>query len=201
MQKRTFELDGLEARDRYKLLSGLIVPRPIGWVGSRSSLGRDNLAPFSFFNMVTATPPTVLFAPGMSVRSKDTLANVRQHPWFSLNVVTDEVAEAMNLTSGQYPPDIDEFEVAQLTKIEGGVAPVAMVAEARANLECRVVDIHEVGDGPSAAVVFGEVVRLHVDDRILDGTRIDFEQLGVIGRLAGSWYSRTLDLFEMERPD
>jgi flavin reductase (DIM6/NTAB) family NADH-FMN oxidoreductase RutF len=198
--KRFFEAASLDPVDRSKLMMGLIVPRPIGWVGSRSPEGTDNVAPFSFFTMVAATPPTVLFVPGMRVRTKDTLRNVRDTGWFTLSVVSSGLAAAMNTTSGDYSIDVDEFAVAGLTSVDGTLAPAPMVAEAKANMECRVSDIHEIGDEPAAAVVYGEVVAIHAADEILDGTRIDFERLDAVGRLAGSWYSGTTDRFEMERP-
>lgn len=197
--KRVFVAEDLGATDRYKLMTGLVVPRPIGWIGSRDRDGVDNLAPFSFFNMVAGTPPTVLFAPGSRTRVKDTLRNVRATGVFTVSVVTEHVAAPMNLTSGEYGPDVDEFAVAGLTKVDAEVG-APMVGEARANLECTVTHVHEIGDGPAAAVVFGVVERFHVDEELLDGTRIDFTALGAVGRLAGPWYSRTTDLFAMERP-
>ena len=199
--KQVFDAATLDATDRYKLLSGLIVPRPIGWIGSRSLDGVDNLAPFSFFNMVSGSPPTLLFATGMTVRVKDTLANVRASGVFTVNLVTEEVAAAMNVTSDSFPPEVDEFAVAGLTKTEGDAVPAPLVTEAKANLECSVDHIYEVGDGlPAASVVFGRVLRIHIAESLLDGTRIDFAGLKAVGRLAGSWYSRTTDLFSMERP-
>ena len=200
MRKRVFDAEELDATDRYKLMSGLIVPRPIGWVGSRDANGVNNLAPFSFFNMVSGTPPTLLFTTGMTVRVKDSLANVRASGVFTVNVVTEEVAAAMNVSSDSFSPDVDEFAAAGLTAIEGEAVAAPLVAEAKANFECVVTHIHEVGEGPSASVVFGEVQRFHVAESLLDGTRIDLASLKAVGRLAGSWYSRTTDLFQMERP-
>ena len=188
----------------YKLLIGLVVPRPIGWIGSVSATGVRNLAPFSFFNAVAASPPTVLFS---TIRAggarKDTLANVEETRVFSVNIVTEETVEAMNRTSGSYAPDVDEFELAGLTAVQGTVVGAPMVAEAKANLECRVGQIVPVGtDGPMAAsVVIGEVVRIHVDGAILDGTRIDQEALRAVGRMGGPTYTRTRDLFSLDRPD
>ncbi|MEE9298470.1 MAG: flavin reductase family protein [Acidimicrobiia bacterium] len=201
IEKRVFEAASLDPVDRFKLMTGLIVPRPIGWIGSRSPDGLDNLAPFSFFNMVAGTPPTLLFTTGMTRRVKDTLANVRATGVFTVNVVTDEVAEAMNATSGDYASEVNEFELAGVTKVEAGAVAAPMVAEAKANFECEVSHIHEVGDGPSASVVFGEIQRIHVSEHLLDGTRIDLVGLKAVGRLAGPWYSRTADQFAMERPE
>lgn len=199
MSKRAFDPAAIEQVDRHKLLTGLVVPRPIGWIGTRGPAG-DNLAPFSFFNLVVGTPPILLFCPGRAQRDKDTLVNAMASGEFTVNIVTDATAEAMNLTSGAYPADVDEFDLAGLTKASGAVVAAPMVDEAVANLECRVLEIHDVGQGPAASVVFGEVVHIHVAEQILDGTRIRFDRLGAVGRLAGPWYSRTHDLFEMERP-
>jgi len=199
-RKTTFVAADLDEQTRYKLLIGLVVPRPIGWIGTRSADGIANLAPYSFFTMVAGTPPTVLFAPGLTVRRKDSLVNAEATGEFTVSVVTEEGAEAMNSTSGEDPPDVDEFRLAGLTPVVGEVVEAPMVAEAKANLECRVTQIVEVGRPPGAAVVFGEVVRIHVRDEVLDGTRIDHEALRAVGRLAGNGYCTTRDRFEMARP-
>ena len=197
--KRVFDAGAMSSGDRAKLLLGLVVPRPIGWIGTTGPTG-DNLAPFSFYNLVASTPPTLLFCPGMSVRAKDTLVNAVATGEFTVNVVTTEVAEEMNTTSGEYEPEVDEFVRAGLTKADGRTVAAPLVAEAVANFECRTTVVHEVGDGPAASVVYGEVFWIHVEERVLDGTRIRFDRLGAVGRLAGPWYSRVTDLFEMERP-
>ena len=187
----------------YKLLIGLVVPRPIGWIGSVSAAGVRNLAPFSFFNAVAASPPTVLFSTiRASGARKDTLSNVEETGVFTVNVVTEETAEAMNLTSGSYDPSVDEFELAGLTAVAGTVVDAPFVAEAKANLECRLSQIVPIGtDGPMAAsIVIGEVVRVHVDGAILDGTRIDQEALRAVGRMGGPTYTRTRDQFSLDRP-
>ncbi len=199
--KTSFLLGDLDETTRYKLLIGLVVPRPIGWIGTMGPDGVPNLAPYSFFNMVAGTPPTVLYAPGLSRRRKDSLANAEATGAFSVNIVTEEVAEAMNLTSGEYPPEVDEFALAGLTAVPGEVVGAPMVAESKANLECRVTQIVAVGNPPGAAVVFGEVLRLHVLDEVLDGTRIDHGRLRAVGRLAGDGYCTTSDRFTMARPD
>jgi flavin reductase (DIM6/NTAB) family NADH-FMN oxidoreductase RutF len=198
--KKIFDVADLDARDRSKLVLGLVVPRPIGWIGTTSAEGVDNLAPYSFFNAVSSSPPTVMFSSGMRSRIKDSLRNARDSGEFTWNLVSEEVAEAMNLTSQDYPSGVDEFEVAGLTAIRGQLVDAPLVAEAKANFECRVVDIVEVGEPPASSVVFGEVVRIHVREDLLDGTRIDLEGLKAVGRLAGGGYSRVNDLFWMERP-
>lgn len=202
MHKETFNPDDMPGLDRYKLLIGLVVPRPIGWIGTTDGRGNHNLAPYSFFNVVAGTPPTVLFSPGLrDGAEKDSLVNVRATMEFSVNIVTEETAEAMNVTSGDYPREVDEFALAGLTAVPGHAVAAPLVLESKANLECRVTQIVELTDPPTNAVVFGNVVRIHVAADLLDGTRVIPERLRAVGRMAGSGYTRTADgLFEMERP-
>ncbi|MEA3501519.1 MAG: flavin reductase family protein [Actinomycetota bacterium] len=198
----TFVPSELEGVDRYKLLTGLVVPRPIGWVGTLAPNGRPNLAPYSFFNVVAGTPPTVVFSPGRRAGGpKDTLANVIASREFTINVVDERLAEAMNLTSSEFPPDIDEFASAELAGRPGDVVAAPVVVESPASLECRVTHIVEITDPPTNAVVFGEVVRIHVRSDLVDGTVISPAGLKAIGKMAGSGYTRTVDgYFEMDRP-
>jgi flavin reductase (DIM6/NTAB) family NADH-FMN oxidoreductase RutF len=198
--KTVFDPVKLEPVDVYKLMIGLIVPRPIGWVGTRSADDTLNLAPFSFFNGVASQPPTVIFSSGMTTRDKDSLANVRATGEFTLNIVTEDLAEAMVLTAGEYRADVDEFAIAGLTAVTGDLVGAPLVAEAKANMECKVTQIVEVGDPPSSAVVFGEVVRFHVSRSVLDGTRVDPVALQAVGRMAGTGYTRTRELFFIDRP-
>ena len=191
------ELAGI---DRYKLLTGLIIPRPIGWVGTVAVDGTKNLAPYSYFNAVAATPPTVIFSTGRPRGSiKDSLANVIATGEFTLSIVDERLADAMHATSTSYPPEIDEFAETKLTAAWGDVVKAPFVAEARAALECRVSQIVDLGDPVSASVVFGDVLRIHVSDEVLDGTRIDHRKLRAVGRIAGTTYVTTADsLFDVE---
>lgn len=198
--KKTFDLAELDSTDRYKLMSGLIVPRPIGWVGSVDRNGNHNLAPFSFFNMVAGTPPTVLFVTGTRQRIKDTLSNVRETGEFTLNTVSEDVAARMVQTAGEYDPTVDEFALSGLTPVLGDRIQAPMVAEAPAAMECQVTQVLDIGDPPTAAVVFGEVLALHVDEAVLDGTRIDHDVLKAVGRMAGQGYTTTRDRFDQSRP-
>ncbi len=199
MIKRFFDTEDLEGRDRYKLVSGLVVPRPIGWIGTRREDGTFNLAPFSFFNVISADPPTVVFSGGRHPdRPKDSVALAEEAGEFTVNIVSEEVASAMNLTSGAFEAHEDEFAIAGLTPVVGTKVSAPMVAESPANLECRVVHVLEIG-AKSKAVV-GEVVAFHVREDVLDGTRINNDALRAIGRMAGSTYIHTRDRFELERP-
>ena len=200
----SFDPAELSPVDTYKLLTGLVTPRPIGWIGTVSEDGERNLAPYSFFNAVCADPPTVLFSAGRPGRLKDTLANSLRVGEFTVNIVDEAMAEAMNLTAGEYEPGVDEFELAGVTPIVGDEVRAPMVAESPARFECVVtqyVDLGPVGDEPVNTVVFGEVKAMHVADRVLDGTRTRPEELAAVGRLAGANYARTAgSLFAMVRP-
>ena len=200
MPKTRFTVAELSGADPYKLTTGLVVPRPIGWIGSMSADGIPNLAPYSFFNAVSGNPPMFVFSPGRGGR-KDTLANVREVGEFTINIVTIDVAEAMNATAATHPAAVDEFEAAGLTPVPSSSIRPPMVGESRANIECvvdRIVDIGHAQHGN--ALVIGEAVEFHVDDALLDGTKVDQAALRAIGRHAGNGYSHSTDLFELVRP-
>jgi len=199
----TFVLNDLGQEDRYKLMTGLVVPRPIGWIGTRSPEGVNNLAPYSFFNTVAGTPPTVLFSPGRrDGEPKDSLTNVLASGAFTVNFVTEDLAEAMNHTSGEYAPDVDEFTLTGLTPIDGDVVDAPFVGEAAAVAECELLQTVELGNPPENTVVFGSVVLIHIRSDLHDGTRINHEAIKIVGRMAGGSYTNTADgLFEMQRPD
>jgi flavin reductase (DIM6/NTAB) family NADH-FMN oxidoreductase RutF len=200
LSKQYFDFEDTASRDRYKLLSGLIVPRPIGWIGTRRANGTFNLAPFSFFNVVSTAPPTVLFSGSShSDRPKDSITLAEESGEFTVNIVSEEVAQAMSVTAGTFGPDDDEFAIAGLTAVAGKVVAAPMVAESPANLECRVSTVLDVGEGLTRIVV-GRVVALHVDDSVLDDTRIDATSLRAVGRMSGNTYITTDHLFELPRP-
>lgn len=185
----------------YKLLIGSVVPRPIAFVSTLSSEGVPNLAPFSFFNVICANPPVVSFACGTRVPEKDTLANVRATGEFVVNIVTEEIAERMNLTSGEYPSDVDEFQISGLTPAASELVRPATVAESPVNMECKVMQILDISTQPlGGSLIIGEVVRFHVARGLFDNFRIDPDKLRAIGRMGGAGYTRTRDRFEMIRP-
>lgn len=199
-QKRSFVVSELAPNEGYKLGSGLVVPRPIGWIGTIDAEGRPNLAPYSFFNMVSGDPPTFVFSPGRGAR-KDTLRNVREVGEFTINTVTDEVVEAMNATSATVEAGIDEFALAGLTAVPSDRVRPPLVGECKANFECIVTDIIDIGHPDRGnTLVIGEAVMIHVADHILDGTRVDQAELRAVGRHVGSLYSHSHELFAIERP-
>jgi len=201
VNKKTFDLSDIESRDRYKLLTGLVVPRPIGWIGTRRGNGSFNLAPFSFFNVVAANPPTVLFSGGRHPdRPKDSVALAEEMGEFTVNIVSEDVAAAMSVTSGSFGVDEDEFAIAGLTAVVGNRVDAPMVAEAPANLECKVVEVIHLGQEGQSRLVIGEVLAIHVREDALDGTRIDTDVIRAIGRLAGNAYITSRERFEITRP-
>jgi flavin reductase (DIM6/NTAB) family NADH-FMN oxidoreductase RutF len=185
----------------YKLLIGSIVPRPIAFVSTVSAEGVRNLAPFSFFNAICGEPPTVCFASGVRVPGKDTLLNVQATGEFVVNIVSEEIAEQMNLCSGDYPHEVDEFAVSGLTPIPSDLVRPPRVRESHIHMECKLVQIVQVSTRPlGGSLVIGEVVRFHVDDALIDHFRVDPNKLRAVGRMGGNAYTRTRDRFEMIRP-
>lgn len=188
----------------YQALVDLVAPRPIAWVTSIDQDGRVNLAPFSFFNAFGANPPIVVFSPTLrrDGTRKDTLRNVQAVGEFVVNAAVAPLAEALNLTSKEVPTGENEAELAGLALVPSVKVRPPRVAVAPAHLECRVRQIISCGDGPIAAnLVIGEVVLIHVDDRVLDSAgRVDPRLLQSIARLGGDFFCRTTDLFEMKRP-
>ncbi len=187
----------------YKLLIGCVVPRPIAWVSTLGQDGVHNLAPFSFFMGVCPDPPTLAFSAGpRDGAKKDTIRNLEHTGDFVVNVVDDVHAEQMNVTSGEYPADVDEFKLAGLTAAAGVRVRAPRVAEAPISMECRVARIIPVGQGPHS-LVLGEILYLHARDDLFDRVtgRIDVRRLQPVGRLAGNLYAHIHDIFEMKRPD
>jgi len=189
----------------YKILIGSVVPRPIGWISTMDSIGRPNLAPFSFFNVVCANPPHVLFCPNVRItdhQTKDSLHNVRATGEFVVNIVTEELAKVMNLTSTDLPAEVNEFEIAGLSVSPSKAVRPPRVAASPIHYECKVSHIFDLGDQPGAgSVVIGRVVHIHVEESVLfGGDKIDLAKLKPIGRLGGNGYCKVTDLFEMIRP-
>lgn len=190
----------------YKIMIGSIVPRPIGWISTRSAAGVFNLAPYSFFNAVCSNPPTVLFcvtsrASDLSV--KDTLRNVLDSGEFVVNIVSYPQAAQMNLTSAELPGDRSEFDFAGLTPAPSLTVQAPRVAESLIHYECeldRTVPINADAPG-GATVVFGRVRHVHIDDSVLIGTdKIDAAKLQPVGRMAGAGYAKIETFFDLPRP-
>ncbi len=182
--------------------NAIVTPRPIGWVSSRGKSG-DNLAPYSFFNAVAYQPPQVMFAStgsrSDSSFGKDSTTNIQQTGVFCVNVVEQAMLDQMNQTSGTYESQTNEFELAAVKSCECQTIPCLRVADAPANLECRVTEIVEL-KGESNLVVFGEVTGVHLrDDCIKDGF-FDILHFSPVGRLGYFDYCVVDDSFSMMRP-
>jgi flavin reductase (DIM6/NTAB) family NADH-FMN oxidoreductase RutF len=200
----------LAHNDFYRLLIGAVAPRPIAWVSTVSATGQLNLAPFSFFNAICAKPPLLAFAPGTRLRTvgettrgetKDTLRNVRETGEFVVNVVTFDVAEAMNLSSGEYDSTVNEFELAKVTPRASQKVKPPRVEESAVSFECKVYQILDFSSPPhGGSLVIGEIVSIHIDEKHLKDGRLDPNSLDLIGRMGGNQYCRTTDRFEMMRP-
>lgn len=190
--------------DVYRLLIGIVTPRPIAWVTSIDPEGRVNLAPFSFYNAFSANPPVVVFSPTLrrDGAKKDTLRNVEATREFVLNAAVEALAEQVNLSSKELPYGQSEVEYTGLTLRPSLKVKPPRIAESPVNMECKLIQIVPLGSGPIAGnLVIGEVVMMHVDDEVLDAKgAIDPRKLKTIARLGGDYYCRTSDLFEMKRP-
>jgi flavin reductase (DIM6/NTAB) family NADH-FMN oxidoreductase RutF len=191
----------------YKIMSGIIVPRPIALVSTLDVHGIANLAPFSFFCGVGAVPPTLLFCPTLRssgtdlVPRKDTLRNVEETGEFVVNVVSELMAEAANAAASEVPPHVNEFELAGLTPVASDLVRAPRVAESPAHMECKLRQVIYTSQNPGGGViVLGEIVRFHVRADLIENFRIDPEGLDAIGRMAGNTWVRTRDRVELVRP-
>jgi flavin reductase (DIM6/NTAB) family NADH-FMN oxidoreductase RutF len=199
--KRSVDPASYPPLDSYKLMVGSIVPRPIAFVSTLSSKGITNLAPFSFFNAICADPPLLCFAVGNRMPEKDTATNIRATGEFVINVVTEAIAEHMNICSGDYPWGESEFAISGLTPEPSEIVKPPCVLESPVNMECRLVQIVDVSTRPAgASLIIGEVVRFHVDSAVARNFHIDPAKLLAVGRMGGNEYSRTRDRFELVRP-
>lgn len=187
----------------YKLLTGTIIPRPIGWISTIDENGINNLAPFSFFNAVGEDPPHLMFSTVRSGnKNKDTLNNVLQNKQFVVNLVTEETVEQMNMTSQSVDSEVDEFELAKLTPIDSIFIKPKRVKESYVHFECEMVHHYFLEDHKNggACIVIGKILTMHVNDDILmEGNRINLDKYKPVARLAGSNYSKIGEIFSIKR--
>jgi flavin reductase (DIM6/NTAB) family NADH-FMN oxidoreductase RutF len=199
-----FDFENLPSENRYKLLTATVTPRPIAWITTCSTKGEINAAPYSFFNVMGHTPPTVAIGllPGAEGGFKDTAANILATGEFVVNLVSEEMAGAMNQTCVAAPHGVDELQLAGLEGIASEAVKPPRIAGAPVAMECRVLS--SMVTGPAQTIVIGTVVRMHIDDRfVMDAERchVDTPALNLIGRMHGSgWYTRSQDLFQLDRP-
>jgi flavin reductase (DIM6/NTAB) family NADH-FMN oxidoreductase RutF len=191
-------------QDAYKLLVGSIVPRPIAFVSTVDGNGVSNLAPFSFFTAICADPLLVCFSPmrkGSTGEKKDTLVNIETTKEFVINIVGNHVANEMNETAPDFERNVDEFEIAGLTKEQSQTVKPYRVKECLVHLECVLHEVLHFGEQPgSGSLVIGRVQHVHVADELYYEGKIDTKKLDPIGRLAGNMYTRAMtETFEIVR--
>lgn len=205
--KTTIEFDPskLPSSKTYSILISLVVPRPIAFVTSINKDGVVNAAPFSFFNLMGNDPPIVALGVGKDESRKnglkDTGYNIQQTREFVINIVNEEIVKQVNVTSIDFPPEIDEVEIAGLTKMPSVKIKPPLIAESAANLECRHVNTVEIGN---TRVILGEIIYIHVKNEFVDSQGGDSSILTELMRPVGrthsrDFYARTTDLFKVPR--
>lgn len=188
-------------------LLGAIGPRPICFASTIDNNGNRNLAPFSFFNVFSSNPPIVVFSPARSGRTgvnKDTLLNVLEVPEVVINIVNYDIVHQMSLASSPFAKDIDEFVKSGLTPIASESIKPFRVAESPVQMECKVVEVKELGTGGGAGnLIICEVLKIHITEDVLDeNNQIDQKKIDLVARMGGNWYCRADEnsMFEIEKP-
>jgi flavin reductase (DIM6/NTAB) family NADH-FMN oxidoreductase RutF len=182
----------------YNFMISVVVPRPIAFVSTMSPDGRLNVAPFSYFNAISSQPPLL----GISINRrgglpKDTLRNIQGTGEFVVNTVDEALGPRMVHASGEWPEEVDEFQLTGLTPVPSDLVKPPRVGESPVGMECRVHRIVELG---SSSFVVGEILRVHVKDEVLSDGRVDIEKLHPLGRLGGDGYSVVREVLHMPRP-
>jgi flavin reductase (DIM6/NTAB) family NADH-FMN oxidoreductase RutF len=194
----------IDPKERYKLLIGSVVPRPIALVSTISSRGERNLAPFSFFTVAAYNPMLIAFFPlrfKHESNLKDTVMNIRETAEFVVNITTEDMASAVNTTSGKFAHGVDEFKESGLTPVPSKLIKPFRVKESPIHFECRLHKLITLGEEEGGVdAIFGEVIHVHVDDSLLENGRIDVRKLKPIARLAGSEWSKLGEIISLERP-
>lgn len=187
-------------------LLGAISPRPIAFASTMDRDGNVNLSPFSFFNVFSANPPILIFSPARRVRdntTKHTLENVLVTKEVTINIVNYDMVQQMSLSSTEYAHGVNEFVKAGFTEIKSDIVKPPRVAEAPVQFECKVNDVIALGkEGGAGNLVIAEVVKLHINEDILDDEgKIDAIKLDAVARMGGNWYNRAKEgMFEVEKP-
>jgi len=198
-----FDIQDTESSALYKLLTGTVIPRPIAWVASIDENGIDNLAPFSFFNVVSEDPPHIMFSTVLTGnKNKDTFNNILANNQFVVNLVTEEVVEQMNTTAQNVASDVSEFELANVTPIDSVFIKPKRVKESLVQFECEMVHHYfiEKHQNGGACIIIGKIITLHIDDSILmENHKINLDKYKPVARLAGSNYSTLGELFQIKR--
>lgn len=199
-----FDFDAMPAANRYKIMVSTIVPRPIAWVTTLNPDGTPNAAPYSFFNGMGSDPAVVVIGVMQHAekRLKDTGANILASSEFVVNLVPEELGEAMNITCIDAPPGVDELKLAKLETAPSIKIKPPRIAKSPVSFECKTHTILSLG--PNQAIVVGRIVMAHVADAVVidkDKCYIDTPKLHLIGRMHGTgWYTKSDDQFQLKRP-
>ena len=197
-----FDIADIDPANVYKLLTATVVPRPIAWVSTVSPEGVQNLAPFSFFNVLGDEPPILAVGINRGARGmKDSARNILDNGVFVVNLVPETLAEAMNQTAIDAPHGVSEFDLAGLTPLPATHVAAPLVAESPVSFEC--VTHASLVTGPQQLLVVGRILAVHVADRFVKNAargHIDTPAMGLLGRGFGTTYIRSHDTFEMVRP-
>jgi len=203
-----FDLKELTTVEKQYYLQHVVAPRPVCFASTVDKTGNVNLSPFSFFNLFSSNPPIVIFSPARRIRNntvKHTLENVMEVPEVVVNIVTYEMVHQVSLASCEYPKNASEFEKAGFTPEPATIVKPPMVKESKVKLECKVIEIKPLGtEGGAGNLVICEVIRLHIDDSLLDeNKKMDQRKIHHIARLGGDWYCKVNEsnLFIVPKPN
>ena len=203
-----FNLQQLKPVDKQHYLQHVIAPRPVCFASTIDKKGQVNLSPFSFFNLFSTQPPIVVFSPSRRLRdnsTKHTLENVKEIPEVVINIVTYDMVQQVSLASCEFPKEVSEFIKAGFTEQSATVVKPPMVKESKAKMECKVLEIKSLGDqGGAGNLVICEVLRVHIDDSLLDESNKPIQQkIHHVARLGANWYCKVdeTNLFEVEKPN
>jgi len=204
---KTIDVNSGETAGLYQYLSAAITPRPIAFVSTIDESGNKNLSPFSFFNVFSVNPPILVFSPVRRMRnntSKHTLDNVLQLKECVISVVTENIAQQVSLSSCDFDSETNEFEKAGFTEIKSDLVSPPRVKESPINFECKINEVISLGqEGGAGSLVLCEVLKIHIDETVLDeNNAIDPLKLNIVSRLGANWYGRTTkdSLYEIAKP-
>lgn len=202
------DLNELKPAERQYYLQHVVAPRPICFATTVDKDGHVNLSPFSFFNLFSANPPILVFSPARKVRDnsvKHTLENLYEVPEVVISIVTIDMVQQVSLSSCEFPKGVNEFVKAGFTALPATLVKPPMVKESPVNMECKVIEIKPLGtEGGAGNLVICEVLRMHIDDALLDEHRkIDQRKIKQVARLGGDWYCvvNEQNLFQVEKPN
>ena len=204
----TFDLKSLTTPEKQYYLQHCIAPRPICFASTIDKAGNVNLSPFSFFNMFSSNPPIVVFSPSRRVRdntTKHSLQNLMEVPEVVINIVDYDMVQQVSLSSCEFPKEVNEFIKAGFTEQPATLVKPPMVKESKIKMECSVLEIKPLGnEGGAGNLVICEVIRMHIDDSLLDANKkMDQRKINHVARLGGDWYCvvNENNLFQVEKPN